>query len=201
MNKSLDYILSQYINWLPKFFVLNVAWFLYSLPLFTIGSATRGLLYTFMEGDKVCDGKIFKQYRRVYRKVRKKYGKTDLIWSCYLVLLLLNLLLSLSGRISSSPLVSYFLGIAGTGAIFIYMYQIFLEGKFGRVEGSFWVALYHFCKKPLYILYHYVVTVLLVCTLAAYVPALFLIIGGALVFVVNLKIVNYKLSVLINRAT
>lgn len=198
MKKSPDYIIAQYINWLPKLFVLNFAWILYSLPLLTVGAATRSLLYTMMDSGETNDGGILDYYHRVFKRVIKKHSRTDFIWSLYLLLLVLNIILSLNSSYPFSPLITYLLEIIGTVALFIYIYQCYLECEYGTLNSGFWVAFYYFCRKPLFVGYHYIITVLLGSTLIIYMPAFFLMIGSALIFGINLKLASYKIPSLLN---
>lgn len=87
MNRSIgkranDYFL-EIIEWIPRLIQLQLLWFLCVLPVFTLGSASRTVLYMIYYYKKNKEKKLSSLYWKKFRENISLYGKQDSLASSY----------------------------------------------------------------------------------------------------------------------
>ena len=94
MNKIHSEKINQHfltvIEWIPSLLILQFLWLLTSLPLLTIGSASRTVMSTIYHYHKNEEKKIHTLFWQELRHNFLTYRKQDLIVSFYLLLLLID---------------------------------------------------------------------------------------------------------------
>ena len=94
MNRSIgkranDYFL-EIIEWIPRLIQLQLLWFLCVLPVFTLGSASRTVLYMIYYYKKNKEKKLSSLYWKKFRENISLYGKQDSLASSYFFLLFID---------------------------------------------------------------------------------------------------------------
>ncbi|EKA15390.1 integral membrane protein [Enterococcus sp. GMD1E] len=94
MNRSIgkkanDYFL-EIIEWIPRLIHLQLLWFLCVLPVFTLGTASRTVLYMIYHYKKNEEKKLGSLFWKKFRENFSLYGKQDSLASVYFLLLLID---------------------------------------------------------------------------------------------------------------
>lgn len=94
MNKTIgekanDYFL-MIIEWLPLLIVLQLLWFVSSLPLLTIGSASRTVIHTIYFYRQKRETRISSLFWKEFRYNLATYSKRDMLSSLYFLLLIID---------------------------------------------------------------------------------------------------------------
>ena len=94
MNRSIGKIANDYfleiIEWIPRLIQLQLLWFLCVLPVFTLGSASRTVLYMIYYYKKNKEKKLSSLYWKKFRENISLYGKQDSLASSYFFLLFID---------------------------------------------------------------------------------------------------------------
>lgn len=88
-EKNNDYFL-MIIEWLPLLIILQFLWLISSLPLLTIGSASRAVIHTIYLYRKKKEIRISLLFWEEFHYNLATYGKQDIISSLYFLLLLID---------------------------------------------------------------------------------------------------------------
>ncbi|WP_305879131.1 YesL family protein [Enterococcus faecium] len=94
MNRSIgkkanDYFL-EIIEWIPRLIHLQLLWFLCVLPVFTLGTASRTVLYMIYHYKKNEEKKLGSLFWKKFRENFSLYGKQASLASVYFLLLLID---------------------------------------------------------------------------------------------------------------
>ena len=103
MNRSIgkkanDYFL-EIIEWIPRLIHLQLLWFLCVLPVFTLGTASRTVLYMIYHYKKNEEKKLGSLFWKKFRENFSLYGKQDSLAS--------SLFSSFIHRLSDFPLLGW----------------------------------------------------------------------------------------------
>ena len=90
---SNDSMLGRFLLWTADIFILNILWFIFSLPLFTIGASTTALYYSLMIRTRRDEGYIHKNF---FKSFKLNFVQSTIIW---VILVLIGIIIFIDFRV------------------------------------------------------------------------------------------------------
>ena len=147
MNRSIgkkanDYFL-EIIEWIPRLIHLQLLWFLCVLPVFTLGTASRTVLYMIYHYKKNEEKKLGSLFWKKFRENFSLYGKQDSLASSYFRLLFIDYRIFhyLGGRIGYTLMYTTLFLLLLSAVLFSYKILLQLENQ----KEVSWIVAFFLC--------------------------------------------------------
>ena len=184
MNRSIgkkanDYFL-EIIEWIPRLIHLQLLWFLCVLPVFTLGTASRTVLYMIYYYKKNEEKKLSSLYWKKFRENLSLYGKQDSLASSYFLLLFIDYRIFhyLGGRIGYTLMYTTLFLLLLSALLFSYKILLQLEQK----EASWITAFFLFFNDFKSALFYLAGTLILLVAFWFAGPIYFALLGFSFLF-------------------
>jgi hypothetical protein len=146
---KLNQLLIRLLVFIPKLAGLQILWFIASLPLFTLFSATRTLTERLYRLEKSLDQEESTSFFFDFRQNVRMFWKQDGLLSVYLLLLLADRQIFIRMGTQAGAVLMSAATVLCLMSIVLFIYHVLCTLENGRQK--FWVSFVLFWRSPLFV--------------------------------------------------